>query len=114
MFLSTRRGQHIQCGLESAQATVGAELARAYQLENNSVLEPYIGLKGVWDFKSSDERINSGQLFGGDGLFGRVEVGATFIAASGTTVRGKAAFEGIGANDYHAVQGSLTVIVPFN
>ncbi|MGI9410491.1 MAG: autotransporter outer membrane beta-barrel domain-containing protein [Hyphomicrobiaceae bacterium] len=96
------------------RATVGAELARAYQLENNSVLEPYIGLKGVWDFKSSDERINSGQLFGGDGLFGRVEAGATFIAASGTTVRAKAAYEGFGANDYHAVQGSVTVIVPFN
>ena len=76
------------------------------------MLEPFVGLKGVWDFARSQETTAAGAPVGNDGIRGRVEAGLSCRAPSGITIRGSGACDGIGGNGYHAVQGQAKVIVP--
>ena len=90
----------------------GPEVSYRLELADKSVLEPFVALKGVWDFARTGETTAAGVPVGHDGLRGRVEAGASYRAPSGVIVRAGGAYDGIGSNGYHAIQGQARVVLP--
>ncbi len=90
----------------------GPEVGYRLQFSDKSVLEPFVGLKGVWDFARTQETTAAGMPIDSAGVRGRVEAGLSYRAANGITIRGSGAYDGIGSNGYHAVQGQARLIVP--
>lgn len=67
----------------------------------------------IWNFDSEDLFIN-GVLADTDESRARVEGGILINMPSGLGFRGAAAYDGIGADDFEAVSGSLWINVPLN
>jgi outer membrane autotransporter protein len=92
--------------------TFGPEVGYRMQLPQQMVLEPYVGLKGVWDFAKSKDVSASGVALAPDVLTGRLEVGASLKTAGGVSFRAVGAYDGLGTSNYRAWQGQGFVIVP--
>jgi hypothetical protein len=92
--------------------TFGPEIAYSMQLPKQMVLEPYVGLKGVWDFAKSKDVSGGGVALAPDVLTGRVEVGASLKTANGVSFRAVGAYDGLGTSNYRAWQGQGFVVVP--
>ena len=90
----------------------GPEIGYRFAAGGGSVVEPFVGLKGVWDFAKTDETTAAGEPVGREAWRGRVETGATFRSASGISVRAQGSYDGIGDASFHAWQGRATVVVP--
>ena len=92
--------------------TFGPEVGYRFDLGAKATLEPFVGLKGVWDFARTTETTVGGVPISPDTLHGRLEAGAMYRAPSGVMLRATAAYDGVGSSSYHAVQGQANVIVP--
>jgi outer membrane autotransporter protein len=92
--------------------TFGPEIGYRMQLSDKSVLEPYLGFKGVWDFAKERLVTASGVPADHDTLRGRIEAGATYRMQSGVSVRASGAYDGIGSDTYSAWRGQAFVVVP--
>jgi outer membrane autotransporter protein len=90
----------------------GPEVGYRLQLADNSVVEPFIGFKGVWDFARTQETTAAGVPLGGEGIHGRAEAGLSFRAPSGIMIRAAGSYDGIGDADFRAWQGRATLVVP--
>ncbi|HEY5830540.1 MAG TPA: autotransporter domain-containing protein [Hyphomicrobiaceae bacterium] len=90
----------------------GPEIGYRFAAGGGSVVEPFVGLKGVWDFAKTDETTAAGEPVGREAWRGRVETGATFRSASGISVRAQGSYDGIGDANFHAWQGRATLVVP--
>jgi len=90
----------------------GPEFGYRMVMPDKTVLEPFVGLTGVWDFARTDALTTSGLAMGQEGLRGRVEGGLSYSTPSGIMVRGSAAYDGVGSSTYHAVQGRAAVVIP--
>jgi uncharacterized repeat protein (TIGR01451 family) len=96
------------------RATFGPEVAYRFNLPGKAVLEPYIGIKGAWNFAKDSDKTAIGGMAAPDGLMGQFEAGASYRASNGITVRATGAYDGIGSSSYHAVRGQAFVVVPLN
>jgi outer membrane autotransporter protein len=94
--------------------TFGPEFGYRLAAGGGSVIEPFVGLKGVWDFAKTDEATAAGEPVGRDAWRGRVETGVTLRTASGLSFRALGAYDGIGDGDFYAWQGRATVVVPLH
>ena len=92
----------------------GPEIGYRIKEPGGSFYEPYLGLKGVWDFSRQDEVTIDGTPVAPETLRGRVEGGMVIKTENGLLVRGSAAYDGIGAKGYDAYQGRINVRVPVN
>ena len=92
--------------------TFGPEVSYRMALGDGGVLEPFVGLKAVWDFNRSQETTAAGEPIGHDEWRGRIETGATLRTPSGVSVRAMGSYDGIGDSHFHAWQGRATVVVP--
>jgi adhesin/invasin len=92
--------------------TFGPEIGYRMQLPQQMVLEPYVGLKGVWDFAKNKDVSAGGVALAPDVLTGRLEIGASLKTASGVSFRAVGAYDGLGTSNYRAWQGQGFVIVP--
>ena len=90
----------------------GPEFGYRMVMPDKTVVEPFVGLTGVWDFARTDALTTTGSAIGQEGLRGRVEGGLSYTTPSGITVRGAAAYDGVGSSTYHAVQGRAAVVIP--
>jgi hypothetical protein len=90
----------------------GPEFGYRMVMPDKTVVEPFVGLTGVWDFARTDAVTTSGIAMGQEGLRGRVEGGLSYSTPSGIMVRGAAAYDGVGSSTYHAVQGRAAVVIP--
>ncbi len=90
----------------------GPEFGYRMVMPDKTVVEPFVGLTGVWDFARTDALTTTGLAIGQEGLRGRVEGGLSYSTPSGITVRGAAAYDGVGSSTYHAVQGRAAVVIP--
>jgi len=90
----------------------GPEFGYRMVMPDKTVLEPFVGLTGVWDFARTDALTTTGIAMGQEGLRGRVEGGLSYSTPSGIMVRGAAAYDGVGSSTYHAVQGRAAVVIP--
>lgn len=90
----------------------GPEVGYAWRLPDMTTLEPFVGLKGVWDFAGSAQTTAAGSPIGHDEIRARIEAGISYQAPSGITIRGSGAYDGIGGGGYRAIQGQAQIIVP--
>ena len=90
----------------------GPEFGYRMVMPDKTVVEPFVGLTGVWDFARTDALTTTGIAMGQEGLRGRVEGGLSYSTPSGIMVRGAAAYDGVGSSTYHAVQGRAAVVIP--
>jgi outer membrane autotransporter protein len=92
----------------------GPEVSYRMPFGDGGVLEPFIGLKAVWDFTGSNQTTAAGEPVGHDELRGRIETGATLRTPSGISLRAMGSYDGIGDSHFHAWQGRATVVVPLH
>lgn len=90
----------------------GPEIGYAWRLADETVIEPFVGLKGVWDFAGPEQSAAAGTPVGADELRARVEGGLAVRTPSGIVVRGTGAYDGLGSDGYRAIQGQAQIIVP--
>jgi hypothetical protein len=90
----------------------GPEIGYRLAVGGGSVLEPFVGFKGVWDFAKTDETTVAGEPVGREAWHGRVETGATLRGASGLLLRAQGSYDGIGDGHFHAWLGRATIVVP--
>jgi len=93
--------------------TAGSELGYRITLHGGSLMEPYVGVTGIWNFHS-DDLVIDGVLVTPNRTRAKVEGGVLLRSPSGPSVRAAASFDGIGDNDFSAVTGKVWVSVPFN
>ena len=92
--------------------TFGPEVGYRLAVGEGRVIEPFVGLKGVWDFAKTAETTAAGEPVGHDPWRGRIETGATFRTASGLSFRALGSYDGIGDSQFHAWQGRATLVAP--
>ena len=102
------RGQDVSLG----QVEFGPEFAYRWLLAGGAVIEPQLALYGVWNFEDSTLLVNN-TAFAPDDFTGRLEGGAQIYLPEGWSVRGAAAYDGIGS-DYEAVTGKVWLNMPLN
>ena len=94
------------------RAVFGPELGYRWTLLDKSVMEPFVGLRGIWDFSRTEETTAAGTPIAQDALRGRIEAGASYRTSSGMTIRASGAYDGVGSSGFHAYQGQALMIVP--
>jgi outer membrane autotransporter protein len=93
--------------------TAGSELGYRIMLHDGSLMEPYVGVTGIWNFHS-DDLVIDGVLVTPNRTRAKLEGGVLLRSPSGPSVRAAASFDGIGDSDFSAVTGKVWVSVPFN
>ena len=94
--------------------TFGPEVGYRFKLHDGSMFEPFVGLKGIWDFDKDNTTTVGPFIVGNDAWHGKVEAGAILQTPWGMSVRGTAAYDGIGEKNVGLYQGRLMVTVPLN
>lgn len=94
--------------------TFGPEIAYRFRQPGGAIFEPYIGVKGIWDFAKTADMTVAGIVVGKDPFHGKLELGATFTSPRGVSLRGSVSYDGIGDDDFHAYQGRASVALPLN
>ena len=99
--------------LSFGRLTFGPKFYLAHKAADKTVITPFITLKGIWDFASSDGvKVPDGSAVAGDDFRGRFEAGASFLTLGRVSISGEGFYDGIGTNDFKAYGGSARVIVP--
>ncbi len=98
------------------RATFGPKVSTSYRASDGTIISPYLGIKGIWDFKSTDSvDLTTGlaELSGSPGLRARAEAGVSLRHPGGMTITGEGFYDGVGANNFDAYGGSVSVKIPF-
>jgi len=91
--------------------TVGGEIGYGVVLKDETLVEPHIGLTGIWNFHS-DELVTDGATVTPNSTHAKVEGGVTFRSPSGASMRAAVAYDGIGDNNLSATTGKLWLNIP--
>jgi outer membrane autotransporter protein len=111
---STSLNQTVSGGGASIGRVTGTmEIGYRFDGLYGSSIEPHVAVSGIWNFDSDDLYVN-GVLADTDESRARVEGGLLITTPSGVGLRAAAAYDGIGADDFEAVSGSLWINVPLN
>ena len=94
--------------------TFGPEVGYQLRQANGGIYEPYLGLKGVYDFTKQDAVALDGSLTAPEIFRGKVEAGLAFKSLSGFSIQGSASYDGVGAKNSQDFQGQLSVRLPLN
>jgi outer membrane autotransporter protein len=95
-----------------ARATLGSEVGYRFMLRNGLLVEPHVGLTGIWNFNSDDLVIN-GVVVTPSGTRAKVEGGVILKTPAGPSMRAAVSYDGIGDSDFSAVAGQVWINVPF-
>ena len=93
---------------------VGPEVGYQFKNRDGITFEPYVGVKGVWDFAKTGDPTVAGLIVGNDPFHAKVEVGAIYTDPSGASLRGSLSYDGIGDSSFQAYHGRVSVTIPFN
>lgn len=93
--------------------TGGAEVAYRLQTWDGTIVEPMLGITGIWNFDSDDLVIN-GAVQETDESRAKVEGGVLVRTPNGWGVRAAANYDGIGGGNFESYGGSLWVNIPLN
>lgn len=104
--------------IASTDAKIGrltgtTEIGYRIQRYDGTVIEPHVAISGIWNFDSDDLVIN-GVVHDTKESRAKVDGGILVTMPNGLGVRASASYDGIGANDYEAVSGSLWLNIPLN
>jgi outer membrane autotransporter protein len=94
------------------RVTAGPEIAYAIRLQPALTLEPFAGIKALYDFAHPDVATVGGLPVQHDALRGRVEAGATLRSDGGFTFQATASWDGLGDDRMRAWQGRAAVVLP--
>jgi len=100
------RGQDVSLG----RLQFGPEIGYRIVQSEDAIIEPFVAIKGVWDFDNPNAVI-AGHVTGPGDVWGRLQGGLNVATTSGWSVRGLASWDGLGASDYtgYTLQGSMNV-----
>lgn len=97
------------------RATFGPEVSTRFVMEDGTVIAPRAAIKGLWDFdRTTTVNPTTGLAVGTDDIRARLEGGLTVQLANGWHLNGGAFYDGIGADDFDAYGGNVSVSVPLN
>jgi hypothetical protein len=103
-------GQSVNLG----RFTFGPEVGYPIRERDGTVYEPYLGLKGVYDFSKQDAVALDGSLSAPETLRGKVEAGVSYKTSSGMAIQGSASYDGLGAKGFEDIQGQVSLRMPLN
>jgi outer membrane autotransporter protein len=94
----------------------GPEVSRRWITSNGSVIAPYVGIQGIWDFERAEIVDLDTQFAAGSSkdFRGRVEAGFAGYFSGDWSIRGEAFYDGIGVNDLDAYGGNVRISIPLN
>lgn len=95
------------------RVTGGLEVGYQLQLRDGAILEPHIGIKGLWNFQTT-ELVVDGVPVDDDENRAQIEGGLMYRTVSGWALRGSATYDGIGTGDFESYSGQLWVNIPLN
>jgi len=101
-----------ETSVKLGRVTFGPEFAYRMQLSKTSFFEPYLGIKGVYDFAKDKTTTASGSTSSPDDFTARLEIGASYTAPSGVSLRASGTYDGLLGADHRAITGQAFVIVP--
>jgi hypothetical protein len=98
--------------LEILRLRTGGELAYRFEQADGGYYEPYLSLRGIYDFDPASVSTGAGRIDFNDV---RAAAGAGISArfANGSTFEAAVSFDGVGAGDYGAATGRFQFTVPF-
>ncbi len=98
-----------------SRVNFGPEIGYPFRLEDGAILEPYVGLKGVWINAQTAEPARL-EIQGGDddGFQVRMELGATLTTRSGILIRASGSYEGLGSDRFSAYEAWGSIGIPLN
>ncbi len=94
--------------------SIGPEFAYRFSGAGGFVYEPQFSVKGVWDFQRPDVSTVSGIVVGPDAFRARTELALLAKAASGFSLRGAVAYDGVGSSSFHDISGRLWLNFPLH
>ena len=88
----------------------------SYRVENDgTVVEPFVGLEGIWDFDEADiVDVATGLSAGSDEFRARLEGGVLAYMPNGISLSIEGYYDGIGSDDLEAYGGGVRLKVPLN
>ncbi|MEM7193132.1 MAG: autotransporter outer membrane beta-barrel domain-containing protein, partial [Pseudomonadota bacterium] len=89
----------------------GPEFGYRWLLESGMLIEPQLSFVGVWNFDDAGTFLVADTLVSPDDFTARLEGGIAMMLPSGLSLRGAAAYDGIGT-DFQAVTGKVWLNVP--
>ncbi len=96
---------------------LGPEVAYRYAAANGLIVEPELGLTGLWDFAGDGDIAIAGAIAGAtpsrDRLRGKVQGGVQVVLPSGVPIRASGSYDGIGSTA-HAYGAEVQVALPLN
>jgi len=101
-----------ETSVKLGRVTFGPEFAYRMQLSKTSFFEPYLGIKGVYDFAKDKTTTASGSTSSPDDFTARLEIGASYTSPSGVSLRASGTYDGLLGADHRAITGQAFVIVP--
>lgn len=120
-FTETQKAYVNAIGIDIASQTynltrvlVGPEIGYSMRFADGTMIEPSVALKAVIDLSKTDETTSAGTPIEPDGLRGRLEAGVGIRLPDGISLRASGAYDGIGTNSYHAIQGRAQLTVPLH
>jgi hypothetical protein len=97
-----------------SRVSVGPEIGYPFALENGSVLEPHVGVKGVWTLGEYEGPALADNAGDDDALQVRLEMGATVTTPSGISMRASGAYDGLGGDRFSAYEGWASISIPLD
>jgi outer membrane autotransporter protein len=97
------------------RVTFGPKVGYRRTNPDGTTIAPYAAVKGIWDFEEAQiVDIASGLAVGSDEVRARFEGGIATAFANGWLLNGEGFYDGVGADDFQAYGGSVTLAVPLN
>ena len=103
-------GQTVSLG----RVTFGPEAGYLIKRADGTTIEPYFGVKGIYDFSKTAALAPDGTLTAPDTWRAKVVSGLSYKAPSGVVVQGSASYDGLGAKGFEDVQGQIALRMPLN
>lgn len=104
-------GQTVSLG----RLTFGPEVSTTIVRADGTVLTPRASVKGIWDFEAAEDiDLQTGLASGSDEVRARFEGGLGWQMSNGWRVAGDGFYDGVGAEDFEAYGGNVSLSVPLN
>jgi outer membrane autotransporter protein len=99
-----------------SRISIGPEVGYPFALDDGAILEPHIGLKGVWNHAENDgpAPLINDNAYDNEAFQVRMELGVTLKMPSGISMRASGSYEGLGGSQFSAHEGWASVTIPLD
>jgi len=100
-------------GVSIGRATFGTEVGYRIMTSDGTLVEPHLGISGIWNF-DSDDLIIDGVVVETNASRAKLDGGILVRRPDGMGLRAAVSYDGIGASDFEAWSGQVWLNVPLN